>query len=226
MAKRNKSEKDAEEIEDFDENDGLVEEEQQPVRSNKIVTARVKAGNRVTLMEKGDDGEPRERMYGAGATVKVSEEDIRIRPWAFEVGERRRSGQTARLQKKVDELKAEIERLKAEQKTAGKPDPNRAAAVESILARGDNYSGRGEPSLGSVPREVVEAHERGIDLSIRQPVGPTLDEETGYKGIGREQASVSGETRTASVSGGSPSNPSTLEPGQSQRPGDNEPSDV
>lgn len=199
--------------------------------ATKMISARVRAGNRVTLPDTNAAGDSVDRVYGPGSLVSVSERDIKSRPWAFEVGERRaRSGQTIRLQKKIEELNAEIERLKAEKKTAGKPDPNRAAAVESIMARGDNFIGRGEPQIGAIPRADAEAHERGEDLSL--PTGRedddalSLDEETGMHGIGREGAAGPSDTGAgiSGTTGAGASIPSAPKPGESVRPGTGEPS--
>lgn len=215
----------AAEVDDENEDQGGEIIGAKPKSSTKMVSVRVKPGQTVIVGETNDDGEAVERVYRAGQTCSLSEDEVKARPWAFESGERRaRSGQTTRLQKKVAELEAEIKRLKDAGKDAGKPDPNRDAAIESIMARGDNYGGRGEPSLGSVPPDVVEQFESGRDAAFVAS-GPSLDEETGYKGRGAETGGT-GDNRMPAVTtpGAAPSIPSNPGEGESVRPGTGEPS--
>lgn len=213
-----------------DDGEGIELSGPRRATTGKKVSARVKAGNRVILGETDDEGNFREVAYGPGSTVSLTEDEIAARPWAFEeVSERRsRGGQTTRLQKRVQELEAEIERLRSQDKqnakTAKEGDPGRAAAVESIMARGSNYIGRGEPQIGSVPREVVDAYEEGRDLAALRAGGRTLDEETGFKGAARESAGASELAPGVTTPGARASIPSDLEPGESQRPGSDEPS--
>jgi cell division protein FtsB len=151
---------------------------------------RVKAGQSVTIGETDDAGEPTQRTYRAGEQVQLTEKQAREMPWAVDTAERRkRSGQTSRLQKKVEQLEEQIERLKKGPPKI-KDDPLRENAIESLRQRGDNFSARGEPQYGSVPADAIDAYERG---QIREEYGiedaESDDEAAGMHGIGRARAS-------------------------------------
>lgn len=187
-------------------------------------TYRVRPDNTITTAIPDGDGGQTLKVFGPGETVELSDADAAKMPYALDVAERRsaRDGQTSRLKKRIAELEAELERQKEQAKTAGKPDKNRPAAVESILARGDNHAGRGEPHFGSVPAADVEAWEAGRDRSgFVGDEGPevTLDEETGMHGIGRASVSSPENAPVVGSGHGPTSQPATLEQNESQRPG-------
>lgn len=180
----------------------------------KSAKYRVKPGQSITLGETDDNGEPVQRVYRAGAEVSLTEEQAKAMPWAVEKGDRRsRSGQTSRLSKRVKELEAEIERLQADSKTRSKEDPHREAAISSLKARGDNFIGRGEPQIGSVPPEAADLHDRALaEAEFGRNTLKSDDEESGMHGIARARASDE-ELRLAGPQVGPASTPSTGGPG-------------
>lgn len=156
--------------------------EERTKKKEKTSTFRVRSGHTVNHDNV---------MYGPGDEVDLTDKEAQSMPWAVESGDRRRPGQTSRMQKRIKDLQREIEELRS----AGKPGAKRSrqaeedhdAAVESIRQRGDAHAARGEPHFGQVPIEVEERYQRGQDVDYVQG-GASDDEETGLHGMGREAA--------------------------------------
>lgn len=199
---------------------------------------RVRPGQTVTLGEDREDGTVMV-SYSAGEEVELTDSQAKAMPWAVDIGERRaRSGQPSRMKARMLELEAENNRLKAEAKArTKKDDAGRKQAQESLLARGDNFIGRGEPQAGSVPAEVLDDHDRRLmadEFGFGEGGDLESDDELagGMHGIARGTAGAEGGKSGATGAipgqtgtGNAPaSQPAKLEPGQSQRPGESEPS--
>lgn len=175
----------------------------------------VKEGHTLTLAEPGDDGNVMV-IHEAGAEVELTKAEADAMPWAVEPAKaksKQGTGQVRRLQRQMTALQQQMEALKEENERLKAGDPHRAAAVESIRQRADNWQGRNEPAVNSVPRDVREAFENGGGVSGGAVV-PTedLSTETGFKGAG-----VTERNRTP----GTPSQPSQPPTsGESKTPGD------
>jgi len=115
-------------------------------------------------------------VYEAGEEVDLTEEQAKAIPHAVDSGDRRRSGQTSRLKKRIAELEAELEAAKTPPKKA-EDDPELEAAEESIALRGDNFAARGEPEAGKVPPEVADAHEKALAVAEFGPDAEDSDDE-------------------------------------------------
>lgn len=197
--------------------------------AEKKTKYRVKAGQTVTVGE-DRDGDTVMVSYGAGEEVELSDAQAKSMPWAVETGERRtRAGQPSRMKQQIEQLKAENERLKKEAKAnAKKDDPGREQARQSLLARGDNHIGRGEPQVGSVPAEVADAHDRALlnaELGLDNDDRETDDELAGgMHGMARETAGGGKTTGTGTGTGPTGQASGELKPGESQRPGETDPS--
>jgi hypothetical protein len=184
--------------------------EPQPRASTAIQKYRVRPGQTVQHADT-EDGE-NVVIYGEGEEVDLTEAEAQAMPWAVELPDEkkspRRSGQVSRLKRELQAKQQEMDRLKEENERLKNPDkdPNRKKAVESLLARGDNFIGRGEPDPDRVPREVVDAHDRRVlaeelgESGSRQ-AGQTDDELSGMKGMARETAGSSGSSSTSGPAG-------------------------
>lgn len=192
--------------------------------SKTMKTYRVKPGNSITLGEQGDDGNVMV-TYGPGEEVEMSEADADARPWAVEAvdAKKDRPGQTSRLKKQISDLQDRIKQLESDSKAKTTEDPEREKAIESLKNRGDNFIGRGEPEVGKVPPDAIDAHEAGLLQAEAGDAGrKPLSDEVGMKGLEREHGG--GETHTTShVAGATESVPSSPQPGESVKPGESKP---
>jgi hypothetical protein len=195
-----------------------------------LKTYRVRPGNSLTLGEQGDDGNVMV-TYGPGEEIEMSVADAEARPWCVEAVDtkKERPGQTSRLKKQVADLQKQIKELTSKQEAAGKDDPGRKDAIASLIARGDNFIGRGEPEVGKVPPDVVDAHEAGLLQAEVGAASRSLADEVGMKGLerggGGEQTGA-GTTGGTPPAGSHPSTPANLKPGESVKPGDSKPADT
>lgn len=184
----------------------------------------VKPGNTLTRGVTDSDGNATQKVFNPGDEVELTAEEAARMPWV--VGEkpkgsdRERSGQTIRLRRQVAALEAEVARLKADAETVAKvkESPEYKQAIESLLSRGDNFIGRGEPEAGKVPPEVLD----NFEMRTADDDGP-LSDKVGMKGLERG-GDDGGKTGTVQTPGASPSVPSSPKGGESVRPGDSKPS--
>lgn len=205
---------------------------------------RVRAGQTVTVGDPENEGST--ITYAAGEEVELTDAEAKAMPWAVDTGERRaRTGQNSRLKSRVKELEAEIERLKGnvEDQRKAKKDPGRQAAAESLKARGDNFMARNEPQIGSVPPDALDAHDRAVlaeEMGGDGDGGPLESDDElagGMHGVARATAGGEGGSNRGGVAGtgaggaapmqqpgASTSQPFTGKPGESQRPGESQPS--
>ena len=185
----------------------------------------VKPGHTVTAGATDADGNPTQKTYAAGEALELTDDQAAAMPWAVEEqkgGGRERSGQTVRLQRKLRELEEENKRLKAEAEAVKKDKDSKEhkQAIQSLIDRADNFKGRGEPEVGKVPPDALDAFDnRGADDD--EP----LSDEVGMTGL--ERAKSGGEsagTRASSPAGAVDSQPSTPKSGDSVAPGSSTPS--
>jgi hypothetical protein len=146
---------------------------------------RVAVGHTVKHGTRGDDGERSSKTFKAGEELELTEAEAKRLGPAVESGDRRkgRDGQTTRLQRRIDEQQAEIDRLRGLlDAPKQEDDPGREDAIQSLRDRGDNFEARGEPDPQRVAAHAIDAIETARDLDA------VSKEEVGMGGLARSRA--------------------------------------